>query len=63
MELGLVLRAYHTVVGARARRLLPMPSRVRRFHAVQNKAENEATYIEHVQSSRGVWGYAHSEKF
>ena len=30
---------------------------------VAQKPENEATYIEHAQSCRGVWGYAPPGKF
>ena len=30
---------------------------------VAQKPENEATYIEHAQSCRGVWGHAPPEKF
>ena len=43
--------------------LVSRPSRVRRLHAVQKKAENEAMYIQHVQSCRGVWGHAPPGKF
>ena len=57
IEGGLVRRVWDAVVCVRASRV------VASLQYVAQKPEKEATYIEHVQSCRGVWGHAPPGKF
>ena len=54
---------YRVGIGAARASPVPRPSRIRRLQYVAQKPENDATYIEHAQSCRGVWEHATPGKF